>query len=161
MVVIYKQGCRRRGQPGHVPRTFKRGGDTSEFVPPPPLLDRQTALILQFPHILLLNAKFSWLALLANFTSLIFPKLCLRLSMHTLATYFFKFGLYYIMHMLLQSIPLIVTPLNTSIWKLMNSLEVSRIAGFFKYKKRLLLRCIHHFKSDLINNMDHMHIPGT
>ena len=23
-------------------------------------------------------------------------------------------------------------------------------------KKRLLLRCIHHFKSDLINNMDHM-----
>ena len=25
-----------------------------------------------------------------------------------------------------------------------------------KYKKRLLLRCIHHFKSDLINNMDHI-----
>ena len=23
------------------------------------------------------------------------------------------------------------------------------------YEKRLLLRCIHHFKSDLINNMDH------
>ena len=30
-----------------------------------------------------------------------------------------------------------------------------------KYKKRLLLRCIYHFKSDLINNMDHMHISGT
>ena len=31
----------------------------------------------------------------------------------------------------------------------------------YKYKKRLLLRCIHHFKSDLINNMDHMRISGT
>ena len=30
-----------------------------------------------------------------------------------------------------------------------------------QYKKRLLLRCIHHFKSDLINNMDHMRISGT
>ena len=30
-----------------------------------------------------------------------------------------------------------------------------------KYKKRLLLRCIHHFKSDLIHNMDHMRISGT
>ena len=30
-----------------------------------------------------------------------------------------------------------------------------------KYKKRLLIRCIHHFKSDLINNMDHMFISGT
>ena len=30
-----------------------------------------------------------------------------------------------------------------------------------KYKKRLLLRCIHHFKSDLINSMDHMRISGT
>ena len=28
-------------------------------------------------------------------------------------------------------------------------------------KKRLLLRCIHHFKTDLINNMDHMRISGT
>ena len=28
-------------------------------------------------------------------------------------------------------------------------------------KKRLLLRCIHHFKSDLINDMDHMSISGT
>ena len=25
----------------------------------------------------------------------------------------------------------------------------------------LLLRCLHHFESDLINNMDHMRISGT
>ena len=31
----------------------------------------------------------------------------------------------------------------------------------FNMKKRLLLRCIHHFKSDLIHNMDHMRISGT
>ena len=29
-----------------------------------------------------------------------------------------------------------------------------------KYNKKLLLRCIHHFKSDLINNMDHMRFSG-
>ena len=28
-------------------------------------------------------------------------------------------------------------------------------------KKRLLLRCINHFKSDLINNMDYMRISGN
>ena len=28
------------------------------------------------------------------------------------------------------------------------------------YIKRLLPRCIHHFNSDLINNMDHMRISG-
>ena len=28
-------------------------------------------------------------------------------------------------------------------------------------KKRLLSRCIHHFKSDLINDIDHMRISGT
>ena len=28
-------------------------------------------------------------------------------------------------------------------------------------KKRLLLRCIHHFKSDLINDMEHRRISGT
>ena len=28
-------------------------------------------------------------------------------------------------------------------------------------KTILLLRCMHHFKSDLINNMDHMRISGT
>ena len=27
--------------------------------------------------------------------------------------------------------------------------------------KRLLLRCIHHFKPDIVNNMDHMRISGT
>ena len=31
----------------------------------------------------------------------------------------------------------------------------------FQYKKRLLLICIHHFKSDLINNMDHMRISDN
>ena len=30
-----------------------------------------------------------------------------------------------------------------------------------KYEKRLLRRCMHHFKSDSINNMDHMHNSGT
>ena len=30
-----------------------------------------------------------------------------------------------------------------------------------KYEKRLLLICIHHFDSDVINNMDHMRISGT
>ena len=30
-----------------------------------------------------------------------------------------------------------------------------------QYKKRLLLRYVHHFESDLINNMDHMRISGT
>ena len=30
-----------------------------------------------------------------------------------------------------------------------------------KYKKRLLPSCMHHFKSDLIYNMDHMHNSGT
>ena len=31
----------------------------------------------------------------------------------------------------------------------------------WKYKKRILLRCLHHSKSDLINNMAHMRILGT
>ena len=30
-----------------------------------------------------------------------------------------------------------------------------------EYEKRLLLICIHHFDSDVINNMDHMRISGT
>ena len=29
------------------------------------------------------------------------------------------------------------------------------------FKKRFLLRCIHHFESDIINNIDHMRISGT
>ena len=34
--------------------------------------------------------------------------------------------------------------------------------GYVKeYKKRLLQRCIHHFLSDIINNVDHMRISGT
>ena len=39
--------------------------------------------------------------------------------------------------------------------------EKSKAVNYNKYEKRLLLRCIHHFKSDLINNMDHMRISGT
>ena len=35
------------------------------------------------------------------------------------------------------------------------------LTKYLKCKKRLLLRCIHHFLSDLINNMDHMRISGT
>ena len=34
-------------------------------------------------------------------------------------------------------------------------------AKISKYKKRLLVRCVHHFKSDLINNMDHIRISLT
>ena len=33
--------------------------------------------------------------------------------------------------------------------------------AWYKYKKRRLRRCIHNFKSDLIDNMDHMRISGT
>ena len=35
------------------------------------------------------------------------------------------------------------------------------LTRYLKYKKKLLLRCKHHFKSGLINNMDHMRISGT
>ena len=33
--------------------------------------------------------------------------------------------------------------------------------SLIQYKKRLLLRCVHHFKADSINNMDHMRISGN
>ena len=52
-----------------------------------------------------------------------------------------------------------------------NAIRAPHLKGFYveyvhyhacyKLKKRLLLRRIHHFKSDLINDMDHMHISGT
>ena len=32
---------------------------------------------------------------------------------------------------------------------------------FLKYEKKLLLICMHHFDSDVINNMDHVRISGT
>ena len=37
------------------------------------------------------------------------------------------------------------------------------LTKWFKYEKRLLLRCVHHFKSDFntCNNMDHMCISDT
>ena len=40
-------------------------------------------------------------------------------------------------------------------------MEVEHYVNIFQYEKRLLLRCLHHFKSDLINIMDHMRISGT
>ena len=60
--------------------TFKSGGGTSGFVPPPPLLGRANVLSSLFAHILWLKhiffSKFSWLASLANFNKSIFSKLC-------------------------------------------------------------------------------------
>ena len=38
--------------------------------------------------------------------------------------------------------------------------KIEKIA-LLEFKKRLLLNWIHHFESDLINNMDHMRISGT
>ena len=40
-------------------------------------------------------------------------------------------------------------------------LTIQRYVRVLKYKKRHPHRCIHHFKSDLIYNMDHMRISGT
>ena len=37
---------------------------------------------------------------------------------------------------------------------------VVTLTRYLKYKKRQLLRCIHHFKSHLINNIDDMHFSG-
>ena len=39
--------------------------------------------------------------------------------------------------------------------------NVTKVTSNMVYKKRLLLRYIHHFKSDLINNMDHMFDSGN
>ena len=35
------------------------------------------------------------------------------------------------------------------------------LTKWLKYKQRLLLRCIHHFRSNKINNMNHIRISGT
>ena len=51
----------------------------------------------------------------------------------------------------------IQTPWNLAgIYKKVHSVDLAN-----KYEKRLLPRCIHHFKPDLINNMDHMRISGN
>ena len=42
-----------------------------------------------------------------------------------------------------------------------SSLNAIKLNAPVPYKKRLLLRCLHHFKSDSNNNMDHMRISGT
>ena len=39
------------------------------------------------------------------------------------------------------------------------AVTLTKWVKWLKYKKRS--RCIHHFKSDFINNMDHMRISGT
>ena len=38
--------------------------------------------------------------------------------------------------------------------------KITKISRKFAYKK-LLLRCIHHFDSDVINNTDHMRMSGN
>ena len=56
----------------------------------------------------------------------------------------------------------LVRPVFNEIGNVSSLSSVYRIFEFeLKYKKRLLLRCIHHFKSDLIYNLDHMRISGT
>ena len=39
--------------------------------------------------------------------------------------------------------------------------DLNSYASLFKYNKISLLRCIHDFNSDLINNIDHMRISDT
>ena len=41
------------------------------------------------------------------------------------------------------------------------SMQNMKSSSHLNYDKRLLLWCLHHPKSDLINNMDHMRISGT
>ena len=40
-------------------------------------------------------------------------------------------------------------------------LYISPDVAHLGYEKRLLLRCVHHFKSDSINNLDDVRISGT
>ena len=42
-----------------------------------------------------------------------------------------------------------------------NTYSSNTIKNSMAFKKRLLLSCIHHFKSEVINNIDHMRISGT
>ena len=46
-------------------------------------------------------------------------------------------------------------------WTIIDHWPNKECLKYRKYKKRLLLRCICHFKLDLINNMDHMRISDT
>ena len=43
----------------------------------------------------------------------------------------------------------------------LKSISQKRAEKSSEIQKETLPRCIHHFKSDLINNMDHMRISGT
>ena len=49
------------------------------------------------------------------------------------------------------------------VWSMVriNTVNHSDVDKVSKLKKRLLIRCIHHFESDWINDMDHMRISGT
>ena len=40
-------------------------------------------------------------------------------------------------------------------------IDITSFEKHLEFKKSVLLRCIHHFESDFINNMDHMRISGT
>ena len=62
-----------------------------------------------------------------------------------------------------SSYPLIFSRDSFSPWtwvRFQTGVSCPTLADVFIYKKRLLLRCIHHFKSDLIYNMEHMRISG-
>ena len=72
------QGRRRRGQRGVCPSTFKSFHALCAphvFVAPPPTFAQpKCSYFAIFSHLLVKNAKFPWLASLANFTLLIFSK---------------------------------------------------------------------------------------
>ena len=54
-----------------------------------------------------------------------------------------------------------ISPLNFILHNIFLIFSKRKFGKPFKFQKSFLLRCIHHFKSDLINNMDHMRISGT
>ena len=58
---------------------------------------------------------------------------------------------------------MILSKTNTTLYRASICKSSRNIGDDFSLslKKRLLLKCEHHFKSDLINDMDHMRISGT
>ena len=63
------------GSGGLCPRSFKSWVHKWVCAPPPPILDRSSVLISPLALFLVKNAKFSWLASIANLTLFIFSKL--------------------------------------------------------------------------------------
>ena len=57
---------------------------------------------------------------------------------------------------MIKAIPLTIQIMMWSWCYLRCDSAINTRSSYLKYKKRLLLRCIDHFKSYLINNMDHM-----